>query len=145
MMLLAKVALGIGSTLVMAGAYTFHEGVIRIDVDEHRDDGSHFHLWVPAAAVPIAMYLAPHRHLAQAAREAEPFLPTLHAITKELAKYPDATFVDVQEPGQHVQIQMHNGKLQIDVNDSGETVHILCPLAVIEDVATQLESHRPAS
>jgi hypothetical protein len=36
MMLLAKAALGMGSALVLAGAYTFHEGVIRVDVDEFR-------------------------------------------------------------------------------------------------------------
>jgi hypothetical protein len=40
MMLLAKAALGIGGTLAAAGAYTFHQGVLRIDVDEYRAGGS---------------------------------------------------------------------------------------------------------
>jgi len=52
MVLLAKAALGLGGTLVLAGAYTMREGLIRIDVDEFRSGGSHVHLWVPAAAVP---------------------------------------------------------------------------------------------
>ncbi len=35
MILLAKAALGIGGTLFLAGAYTFREGVIRVEVDEY--------------------------------------------------------------------------------------------------------------
>ena len=54
MLFLAKAALGLGGTIVLAGAYTFHEGVIRVDVDESREGGSHVHMWVPAAAVPMA-------------------------------------------------------------------------------------------
>ena len=52
MMLLAKAALGVSGALVLAGAYTFREGVIRVDVDEYRDGGSHVHMWLPAAATP---------------------------------------------------------------------------------------------
>jgi hypothetical protein len=145
MLLLAKVALGIGSTMVVAGAYTFHEGVIRVDVDEHRDNGSHIHFWVPAAVVPLALHIAPRREMERAAREAGPYMPMLRTLTKELEKYPDVTFVEVTEPGEHVQIQTHQGRLQIDVEDSDNTVHIACPLAAIEDVADQLESHRPGA
>src|SRR5690349_23240540 len=61
MMLLAKAALGVSGALVAAGAYTFHEGVIRVDVDEFRVGGSHVHLWVPAAMVPMAMHFVPRR------------------------------------------------------------------------------------
>jgi hypothetical protein len=100
MLLLAKVALGIGSTMVVAGAYTFHEGVIRVDVDEHRDNGSHIHFWVPAAVVPLALHIAPRREMERAAREAGPYMPMLRTLTKELEKYPDVTFVEVTEPGQ---------------------------------------------
>lgn len=39
MLVLAKVALGLGATLAMTTAYVFHEGVIRVDVDEHRPGG----------------------------------------------------------------------------------------------------------
>src|SRR5216683_3101167 len=95
MMLLAKAALGLGGTLVLAGAYTFHEGVIRIDVDEYRSGGSHVHMWVPAAAVPMAMHFVPGEHLRRASEQAREALPVLHAIVKELKKYPDADFVEV--------------------------------------------------
>ena len=93
MMLLAKAALGLGGTLVLAGAYTMREGVIRIDVDEYRSGGSHVHMWVPAAAIPMAMRFVPDKHWRHASEHAREAMPILHAIVKELKKYPDAEFV----------------------------------------------------
>ena len=51
-MLLAKLALGFCGTIFVAGAYTFHEGVMRVDADN--PGGPHIHVWVPAAIVPRA-------------------------------------------------------------------------------------------
>ena len=145
MMLLAKAALGVGGALAVAGAYTFHEGVIRVDVDEHRAGGSHVHLWVPAAAVPVAMHLVPRHDLRDAAGRAQECLPLAHALIKELKRFPDANFVEVQDGPQHVQIQTHHGKVQIDVVDPEENVHILVPLITLDDVAEQLEANAPGA
>jgi hypothetical protein len=145
MLLLAKAALGLGGTLVLAGAYTFHEGVIRVDVDEYRDGGSHVHFWVPAAAVPMAMHFAPKRNMMRGAEHAREFLPVARAIVREMKKYPDAEFVEVMDGAQHVRVRTHDGKLQIDVDTPEENVHVLCPLATIEDVTRQLEVHAPAA
>jgi len=143
MILLAKAALGVTGTLFVAGAYTFHEGVIRIDVDEHRAGGSHVHLWVPAAAVPMAMHLVPQKHLREAVEHSREALPIAHAIVKELKKYPDVDLVEVVDGKQHVQIRTHNGKLQIDVEAPDEQVHLLVPLSTLEDVTRQLEDSAP--
>jgi hypothetical protein len=140
-MLLAKIALGLCGTLVVAGAYTFHEGVMRVDEDHY--DGHHVHVWVPAALVPIALHVIPSRHLDRAATQAGPWLPTLHALTKELKKYPEAELVEVEDGDQHVRIRTHQGKLLIDVTKPGEDVHVVCPLAMLEDVASQLEARAP--
>ncbi len=145
MMLLAKAALGLGGTFVLAGAYTFHEGVIRIDVDEFRSGGSHVHIWVPAAAVPMAMHFVPGEHMRHSSEQAREALPVLHAIVKELKKYPDADFVEVVDHDQHVRVRTHGGKLQIDVDAPDEKVHVLCPLSTIEDVTSQLEERGPAA
>ncbi len=123
MMLLAKAALGVSGALVMAGAYTFHEGVIRVDVDEFRAGGSHVHLWVPAAVVPMAMHLVPKHDLRNATEQAREFLPVVHALFKELKKFPDAEFVEVKDEDQHVQIRTRGGKLQIDVEAPDQSVH----------------------
>ena len=145
MILLAKAALGLGSTLVLAGAYTFREGVIRIDVDEYRSGGSHVHMWLPAAAVPMAMHFVPGKQIHHASERASEALPVLHAIVKELKKYPDADFVEVVDHDQHVRIRTHGGKLQIDVDAPYEKVHVLCPLSAIEDVTSQLEEYAPGA
>ncbi len=145
MMLLAKAALGLGGTLVLAGAYTMREGVIRIDVDEYRSGGSHVHMWVPAAAVPMAMHFVPSKHMRCASEQAREALPILHALVKELKKYPDADFVEIVDHDQHVRMRTHGGRLQIDVDAPDQKVHVLCPLSAIEDVTSQLEEHAPSA
>jgi hypothetical protein len=143
MVLLAKAALGLGGTLVLAGAYTMREGVIRIDVDEYRSGGSHVHMWVPAAAVPMALHFVPEKPMQHACEHAREALPILHALVKELKKYPDADFVEIDDNSQHVRMRTHSGKLQIDVDAPGQKVHVLCPLSTIEDVTVQLQERGP--
>jgi hypothetical protein len=140
-MLLAKLALGLGGTLVLAGAYTFHEGVM--GVDEDHGDGRHVHVWVPAALVPLAMYAVPRHYLEHAAGQAAPWLPTLRALIKELKKYPEAELVQVVDSNGHVRVRTHNGKLLIDVDEPGDQVHVACPLGMLEGVARELENDAP--
>ena len=113
MVLLGKIALGFGAATLMAGAYTFRQGVIRVDVDENHNNGSHVHV------------------------------PLLHTVAKELEKYPEATFVDVQDGQQHAVVRTHYGSLTIDVDSPDEHVHVKCPLATIDDVAEQLAEAAP--
>lgn len=141
MMLLAKAALGLGGTMVLAGAYTMREGVIRVDVDEFRAGGSHVHMWVPAAAVPMVMAVVPEKHWRHASDHAREAMPIVRALVKELRKYPDANFVEVVDRKEHVQVRTINGKLVIDVDAPNEKVHLSCPLSTIEDVTEQIEVH----
>jgi len=143
MMLLAKAALGMGGALVAVGAYTFHEGVIRVDLDEFRAGGSHVHMWVPAAMVPMAMHFVPRHHLCGAADHAREALPVAHALFQELKNFPDAEFVEVKDDEQRVQIRTHEGKLQIDVDTPDEKVHVMVPLSTVDDVVRQLEDSAP--
>jgi hypothetical protein len=140
-MLLAKLALGLCGTIAVAGAYTFHEGVMRVDEDHH--DGRHIHVWIPAAIVPMAMHVIPSRHFVPAMSQAGPWLPTLRALTKELKRFPEAELVEVIDGGDHVRIRTHQGKLLIDVSEPGKNVHVACPLAMMEDVANELEAKTP--
>ncbi len=142
-MLLAKLALGFCGIIVLAGVYTFHEGVLR--VDEDHGDGRHVHVWVPAAIVPMALHVIPRHHFEHAAAEAGPWLPTLRALTKELEKYPEAELVEVRDANQHVRIRTHNGKLLIDFTEPSENVHVVCPLVMMEDVTRELEAKSPAA
>jgi hypothetical protein len=144
-MLLAKIALGLASTVAFAAIYTFREGVIRVDVDEFRAGGSHVHLWVPAAAVPIALHCTPRNHLENAAVKIQPWIPTIRQLAKELEKYPEANLIEVVDGTDHVQIRTHAGKLQIDVHEPGETVHVAVPIATLEDISGQLTENIPGA
>jgi len=144
MLILAKVALGLGATMGMAGVYVFHEGVIRVDVDEHRAGGSHVHFWVPATVVSVGMHLAPKDQLNHVTEEARQFLPVLREVSKELEKYPNVELVDATDARDHVRVAMVDGKLQIDaVSGNGDVVHLSVPARVLRDVADELEAKAP--
>ncbi|HTA59083.1 MAG TPA: hypothetical protein VK805_13050 [Candidatus Baltobacteraceae bacterium] len=144
MLILAKAALGLGATMAMAGAYVFHEGVIRVDVDERRAGGSHVHFWVPATVVSVGMHLAPKDRLNHVTEEARPFLPVLREVSKELDKYPNVELVDVADARDRVRVAMVEGKLQIDaVSGDGDVVHVSLPARVLCDVADELEEKAP--
>jgi len=144
MILLAKVALGFGTTLAVAGAYTFHQGVIRVDVDEFRQGGDHVHFWVPAAAVPTLLRMVPanqRRHAMNGhyCREARQAMPIVRATFHELRNYPNTVFVEVTDAEQHVRVATESGRLAIDVTDPGENVHLRIPISTVEDTFAQLE------
>jgi hypothetical protein len=143
MLIAAKLALGFASTIVFAGVYTFREGVIRVDVDEHHSGGSHVHFWVPAAAVPMAMHFVPKRHFRKLPPEAAECLPLVQIVTTELSHYPDTTFVDVQDDNERVRVVTLGTKLQIDVVSPEENVHVAVPLSTVNDVANQLAANAP--
>jgi len=144
MLILAKAALGLGATMAMAGVYVFHEGVIRVDVDEHREGGAHVHVWVPATVVSVGMHFVPKDQLNHVTAEARPFLPVLREVAKELERYPNVELVDVTDARDHVRVAMMNGKLQIDaVTGDGDVVHLCVPARVLRDFADELEEKAP--
>ena len=144
-MLLAKIALGFAGTVAAAGVYTFHQGVIRVDVDEHRSGGSHVHFWVPATVVPAALHLVPNNRVEEQLAKAGPMLPTVRTLIAALADYPDAEFVDVKDGEEHVRVGTRNGKVQIDVTSREETVHVAVPIATMDSVIEILQSKAPQS
>jgi len=144
MLILAKVALGLGVTVAAASAYVFHEGVIRVDVDEQRNGGTHVHFWVPTTVVSTGLHFVPQEKMQSTARNVRPYLPVLREISKELEKYPNAELVNVANGEDHVRIAMNHGKIQIDaVSHEGDVVHVTVPARALRDVADQLEDHAP--
>ena len=143
MIFLAKAALGLGATMAVAGAYVFHGGVIRVDFDENRVGGSHVHFGVPASAVSASLWLAPRHCLEDAATKARPFLPLLREISKELEKYPNAEFVQVEDLSGRVRVAMVRGKLEIDAVGDNQVVHVRVPAETIRNVADCLEDAAP--
>ena len=141
MLMLAKAALGLSALAAAASVYIFHKGVIRVDVDERRNGGSHVHFWVPATVVSTGMHFMPNERIREAANQARPYLPVLREVSKELQKYPEAELVDVTSGADRVRIAMSGGQLRIDaVSEDGDVVHLSVPAEVLSDMADQLES-----
>ena len=143
MIFLAKAGIGIGATLALTAAWVFHEGVIRVDVDEARAGGSHVHLWVPATTVSAGLRLTPRHYLRQAAERSREYLPLLREVSKELGKYPNAEFVDVRGRTDHVTCAMRNGRLYVDAVNDSDVVHVSVPAETLRDVADRLEDAAP--
>ena len=144
MLILAKMALGLGATAAMAGAYVFHAGVIRVDVDEQRGDGSHVHFWVPATLVSTGIHFVPAEKMRDAEQQVRPYLPVLREVSKELEKHPDMELVDVEGQGNHVRVTTVDGKLRVDaVSEDGDVVHVSVPARVLRDVADELAAKGP--
>lgn len=143
MLLLAKIAMGAGATLALAGAWVFHEGVIRVDVDEGRAGGSHVHFWVPATTVSMGLRVTPRHYLQHAAEQSHEYLPVLREVSKELEKYPNAELVDVRDASDHVHLAMRNGRLYLDAVTDTDHVHISFPAETLRDIADRLEDAAP--
>ncbi|HWZ96466.1 MAG TPA: hypothetical protein VN025_01765 [Candidatus Dormibacteraeota bacterium] len=143
-MILAKLALGAVGTLAVATVYTFREGTIRVDVDEHRPGGSHVHFWVPAAAVPAALHFVPDDKLQEAADQAREALPIAVVVAEELEKYPNVEFVSVDSDEEHVKVSVRDGKVYVDVQDHNDDVHIAVPVSTIRDVVESVANRKQA-
>lgn len=143
MLFVTKAALGMGAMVAMSTIYVFHEGVIRVDVDEHKAGGSHVHFWVPATAVNAGLHFVPRRELERAAMQTQPFLPALRELAKELKKYPNAELVDVHGDGNHVRVSTVGGKIQIDAVTDDAIMHLRVPVETIEAVSDRLEANAP--
>src|SRR5215467_4045999 len=145
MMILAKLALGTATTLMVAGVYTFREGTIRVDVEEQREGGAHVHIWAPAAIVPMALHFVPDDKLTEATEHSNEWAPLARIAAKELRKYPNTTFVEVEDGEQHVKVSTVGNKVKVDVTGPEEDVHVAVPLAMNDDVIAQLAARQPAS
>lgn len=144
MMILAKIALGAVGTMAVATVYTFREGTIRVDVDEHRVGGSHVHFWVPAAAVPAALRFVPDDKLQEAVDRSRDALPIVQIVVEELEKYPNAEFVTVDAQDEHVKVSVKNGKVYVDVQDHNDEVHVAVPVSTIKDVVENMANRKQA-
>lgn len=145
MMILAKLAVGAATTLVFATVYTFREGTVRVDVDEFQEGGAHVHVWAPAAVVPMALHFVPDGKLVKLYGPAGEWGPIVHIAAHEMRRYPNTTFVEVQDSREHVKVSTAGTKIEVDVEGPDESVHVAVPLSMIDDVITQIAERQPAS
>jgi len=125
-------------TLLVAGAFVYDMGAIKVSVQGKKPGGENIRLIVPAAAVPLALPFVPDKNLQEAAEQVRPWLPAIEAATEELARCPDGPLVQVTSKREKVSIVKRADSLVIDVDDTNETVHVSVPLKVVGIVARQI-------
>ena len=125
-------------TLLVAGAFVYDMGAVRVSVREKSPGGENIRLVVPAAAVPMVLEFVPDGKLQEAAEAARPWLPVIEAASEELARCPDGALVEVTSPHEKVSIVKRGDSLIIDVDEANETVHVSVPLKVVGVVARQI-------
>ena len=121
-----------------AAASTYRAGLVRIHVTEKKPGGENVHLIVPGILLTNALKLVPDEQLQNGLREARPWMPMAAAAARELERYPDATFIEVSSPREHVRIATRGGVLTINVDSPDETVHLAIPLATLADLTAEL-------
>jgi len=65
-------------------------------------------------------------------------VPTIRAALDGLRDSDDVVFVEVTEPGEHVEVAKSGGSIVVDVDDAGETVHVSTPIRAISSTVDQL-------
>jgi hypothetical protein len=134
---------GTVAMVALTGAFVYSLGAVRVEVREKQPNGDHIHLILPAAVLPIGAAIAPREKIEEAARQVQPWLPTIRAASEELQRCPDTTFIEVENPREHVTIRKIGNALVIDVDSERETVHVSVPLKALEYTVGQLASKAP--
>jgi len=138
MILLGKIVLGMAGVGLAGASILCSEGLVHVKVIEKQPQGVHINVIAPAMLAPIAVHLAPQRDLAQAARQIQPYLPVIRAALDGLRESEDVVLVDVQEPGEQIEVAKSGSSIVVDVDDEGETVHISTPVRAISSTVEQL-------
>jgi hypothetical protein len=143
MILLAKIALGMAGVAVASVGVLCSEGVVNVNVVEKQPQGVHIHVIAPAMLAPIAVHFAPPRDIAKAARQIQPNMPAIRAALEGLRESDDVVLVEVNEPGEHIEVAKSGGSIVVDVDDADETVHVSAPIGAISSTVDQLADASP--
>jgi hypothetical protein len=138
MILFAKIALGMAGAGLASVGVLCSEGLVNVKVVEKQPGGVHIHVIAPAMLAPIAVHVAPQRALANAAREIQPYMPTIRAALDSLRDSDDVVLVEVKGPGEHVMVATSGGAIVVDVDDANDTVHVSAPIGAISSTVNQL-------
>jgi hypothetical protein len=138
MMLLGKIALGVGGMALASAGVLCSEGMVHVKVMEKQPQGVHINVIAPAMLAPIAVHLAPQRSLAEAARKIQPQLPVIRAALESLSDSEDIVLVEVTEPDQHVRVAKERGSIVVDVDDVDDTVHVATPIRAVSQTIDAL-------
>jgi hypothetical protein len=139
--MIGKILLG----MTLTTAVVMKDGMVEVNVQEKRADGSHIHLFVPATVATWGVHLAPQERLREHLRNSREHLAIAHVALRELEKISDAVLVEVDNPREHVRVEISHGRFVVNVDDEGETVRVAVPIRAARKVIEDLEAEAPAS
>jgi len=118
-------------------------GTVLVGVQDKKPGGHRILLAVPAVVITLGLKLFPAASLREASAEARPWLPAIEAAGNELAKCPDARFVEIRDPTEWVSIAKRGGSLVIDVDSVDERVHLSFPVRLVPSIVRTLKMSTP--
>ncbi|HTV60234.1 MAG TPA: hypothetical protein VMJ93_15285 [Verrucomicrobiae bacterium] len=131
MILLGKIAVGVGASLVVSAGLLCSDGFVRVDVREAPPDAHHIVVIAPALLAPIGLHFVPPQKLEAASQQIRPWMPAVRAGIAALQKQDDMTIVEVAEPDEHVLVRKEGGDIAVNVTDEGENVYVRAPIRAI--------------
>ena len=138
MILLGKLALGVGGSIVVAAGLLCSEGLLRVDVRESGPEAHHIFIVAPAVIAPIGIRFVPSAKLQDAAQQIRPWMPAIRAGIASLREENDMTLVDVSDAEEHVSVRKEGGSIVVDVKDANENVHVSAPLRAISSTVEEI-------
>ena len=122
------------------GATVAATGTVQVAVHERGPEGTRLWIPVPAIFFDAALFAIPRvmppEELAEARAEVEPYLPALRQLAAALDDLPNATFVSVESPGEHVRIRKSFGSFHIEVHDAETDVSVQVPARLFSSALT---------
>ena len=132
-----KVGLLITLPFLVLGAVVLKDGVVVVDVVNHREDSRIF-VPVPLSLVNFAAGMVPRPHRTEVAEKLKNCQPYMDAFANQMVDLPDAVFVEVRNPREQVHVAKEGNSLVIDVNNSDEKVHVSVPIRGMKRVIQNL-------
>lgn len=136
---ITMIGLSIYLTIALAVAVVLQQtGVLVVKV---QDKVNHKNVFVPVPMLLVsgAIHLIPKTNLASARdRVNEEEIRWLLAATDELARCPDANFLEVQTAADQVLIAKRGSNLLLDLNTPGNRVYVSVPIHAARKTLTNL-------
>lgn len=133
----------IAGATVAAGAYVLSAGVGTVQVRTTGPEAVDLYLPVPVGLVDlglsVASFAVPEEELAQLRHEMEDWPPLLESVTRELARCPDGTLVEVHTRDEKVLIVKDRGRLKIDVDAPDARVRVSLPARSLVRIGRKLD------
>lgn len=133
------------ATLLLVVVVAYAAGTVDVSVREKKLNGTRIHLMVPAVLITGGLRFVPGNQLSKASADVRPWLPAIKAASRELARCPDATLVEVRDRNDRVIVAKRGNSIVVDVDSEEDTVHVSVPLRFVAAIAQELETSGPAN